>query len=343
LDAIAEEIMKAIRIHENGGPEVMRWEDCELPPPGSGEVRLRHTAIALNFSDVNVRRGGFYIAEPLKFPVILGNEAAGVVTELGAGVGGVEPGDRVAYVGSGGPFYERTGAYAEERNLPASSLVKLPADISDRQAAALMLKGLTASMVINRVFKPKPGDRVLIHAAASGVGLILCQWAKHLGAIVIGTVGSREKAQVVADHGCDHPILYREVDFVAAVKKIVPEGVAAVFDGVGKDVFIPSLDCVRPFGMLVNYGNASGHVPAVDLLLLAKKGSLAVSRPAFSFHIAEPEAYCTACRELFDLVRRGVLNLEIGKDYALRDAVQAHRDLEGRQTVGAAVLLPQDQ
>ena len=170
--------MKAIRIHENGGPEVLRWEDCALPPPGPGEVRLRHTAIALNFSDVNVRRGGFYIAEPLKFPVIPGNEAAGVVTALGPDVRGFEPGDRVAYVGSGGPFYEKTGSYAEERNLPASCLVKLPADISDRQAAALMLKGLTASMVINRVFKPKPGDWILIHAAASGVGLILCQWAK---------------------------------------------------------------------------------------------------------------------------------------------------------------------
>lgn len=332
--------MKAIRIHENGGPEVLRWEDCALPPPGPGEVRLRHTAIALNFSDVNVRRGGFYIAEPLKFPVILGNEAAGVVTALGADVRGFEPGDRVAYVGSGGPFYEKTGSYAEERNLPASCLVKLPADISDRQAAALMLKGLTASMVINRVFEPKPGDWVLVHAAASGVGLILCQWAKHLGAVVIGTVGSREKAQLVEDHGCDHPILYRETSFVDAVKNLVPQGVSAVFDGVGKDTFLPSLDCVRPFGMLVNYGNASGHVPPVDLLLLAKKGSLSVSRPAFSSHIAEPRDYRAACEELFDLVRRGVLTLEIGKSYALRDAAEAHRDLEARRTAGATVLLP---
>ena len=257
---------------------MLRWEDCDLPPPGPGEVRLRHTAIGLNFSDVNVRRGGFYIAEPL--------------------------------------------------------------NISERQAAALMLKGLTASMVINRVFKPKPDDSILIHAAASGVGLILCQWAKHLGGTVIGTVGSPEKATLVADYGCDYPIRYREVDFVAAVKKIVPQGVSAVFDGVGKDVFIPSLDCVRPFGMRVNYGNASGHVPPVDLLLLAKKGSLAVSRPAFSSYIAEPEAYRVACRELFDLVRRGVLKMEMGKSYALRDAAAAHRDLEAQQTAGAAVLVP---
>jgi NADPH2:quinone reductase len=332
--------MKAIRIHANGGPEMLRWEDCELAPPGPGQVRLRHTAIALNFSDVNVRRGGFYIAEPLKFPVILGNEAAGVVTQLGAGVRNVAPGDRVAYVGSGGPFYEATGAYAQERNLSASCLIKLPADISDRQAAALMLKGLTASMIINRVFRPKPGDAILIHAVASGVGLILCQWAKHLGATVIGTAGSAEKAKLADDHGCDHLILYRETDFVAAVKALVPQGVSAVFDGVGKDTFIASLDCTRPFGMLVNYGNASGHVPPVDLLLLAKKGSLSVSRPAFSFHIADPDSCRAACDELFDLVRRGVLKVEMGKTYALSEAAAAHRDLEARQTAGAAILLP---
>jgi NADPH:quinone reductase len=332
--------MKAIRIHGNGEPDVMRWEECELPPPGPGEVRIRHTAIALNFSDVNVRRGGFYIAQPLKFPVILGNEAAGVVSKVGPGVTDVRAGDRVAYVGSGGPFYEATGSYAEERNLPASCLINLPDDISEQQAAALMLKGLTASMVINRVYKPKPGDTILIHAAASGVGLILCQWAKHLGATVIGTVGSPEKAALVKEHGGDHTILYRAVDFVAAVKALTPEGVSAVFDGVGKDTFVASFDCVRPFGMLVNYGNASGHVPPVDLLLLAKKGSLAVSRPAFSFHIADPDDYRKACDELFDLVRRHVIRLERAQTYALRDAAQAHRDLENRKTAGSVILLP---
>jgi NADPH2:quinone reductase len=331
---------KAIRIHANGGPNVMRWEDFELPPPSAGEVRIRHTAIALNFSDVNVRRGGFYLAEPLRFPVILGNEAAGIVTALGAGVSDVRPGDRVAYVGSGGPFYESTGSYAEERNIPASCLIKLPERISDQQAAALMLKGLTASMIINRIFRPKPGDAILIHAAASGVGLILCQRAKHLCATVIGTVGSAEKATLAAAHGCDHPILYRETDFVAAVRKLVPQGVDAVFDGVGKDTFMASLDCVRPFGMLVNYGNASGHVPPLDLILLAKKGSLSVSRPAFSSYIADRYTYQAACEELFDLVGKGILAVESGRTYALRDAAIAHRDLENRQTAGAVVLLP---
>jgi len=332
--------MKAIRIHANGGPEVMRWEDVELPPPAAGEVRIRHTAIAFNFSDINVRRGGFYIAKPASFPLILGNEAAGIVAGVGPGVEGVQPGERVAYVGTGGPFYEATGSYAEERNVPASCLIKLPDSISEPQAAAMLLKGLTASMVINRVFKPKPGDTILIHAAASGVGLLLCQWAKHLGAAVIGTVGSAEKARIVKAHGCDHAILYREVDFVAAVKALAGRGVSAVFDGVGKDTFVASLDCVRPFGMLVNYGNASGHVPPIDLLLLAKKGSLSVSRPGFSHHIADPADRKAACDELFDLVARGILKVEIDRRTALRDAAAAHRDVEARQTAGSVVLIP---
>jgi NADPH2:quinone reductase len=333
-------MMKAIRIHENGGPEVLRWEDHTVPPPGPGQVRIRHTAIAVNYSDVNVRRGGFYIARPLQFPVVIGNEAAGIVESVGAGVTSVLPGDRVAYVGSGGPFYEDTGAYAEARNLPASCLIKLPDGVSDRQAAAMMLKGLTASMIVNRIHRPKPGETILIHAAASGVGLILTQWSKHLGATVIGTVGSAEKAALVAANGCDHPILYRETDFVAAVKTLTGEGVHAVFDGVGKDTFIPSLDCVRPFGMLVNYGNASGHVPPVDLLLLAKKGSLSVSRPAVSSFQADEAGCRAACDELFDLVARGIVKVELGRTYALKDAADAHRDLEARQGAGSMVLLP---
>jgi len=332
--------MKAIRIHANGGPEVMRWEDAELPPPAAGEVRVRHTAIAFNFSDINVRRGGFYIAKPASFPLILGNEAAGVVAAVGSGVTEVRPGDRVAYVGTGGPFYEETGSYAEERNVPASCLIKLPDGISEPQAAAVLLKGLTASMVINRVFKPGPGDTILIHAVASGVGLLLCQWAKHLGATVIGTAGSPDKARIAAAHGCDHTILYRDVDFVAAVKALTGHGVSAVFDGVGKDTFVASLDCARPFGMLVNYGNASGHVPPIDLLLLAKKGSLSVSRPGFSHHIADPSARKTACDELFDLIARGILAVKIGRRYPLRDAATAHRDVEARQTAGSVVLIP---
>ncbi len=332
--------MKAIRIHENGGPEVLRYEDAEIGPPRPGEARLRHTAIAVNFSDVNVRRGGFYITDRPNFPLIPGNEAAGVVTALGPGVAGVNVGDRVAYVGTGGPFYEGTGAYAEERNVPAACLIRLPDAISEAQAASFMLKGLTASMVINRLYMPRAGDHVLIHAAASGVGLILVQWAKHLGATVLGTVGSPDKARTVAAHGCDHPILYRETDFVSAVKKIVPAGVAAVLDGVGKDTFVRSLDCTRPFGMLVNYGNASGHVPPIDLLLLSKKGSLSVNRPAISSYISDPKALGTACDELFEMVGRGVIRLDSARTYALKDAAQAHRDLESRTVAGAAVLVP---
>ena len=331
--------MKAIRIHSNGGPEVMRWEDCELPAPGPTEVRLRHTAIALNFSDINIRRGGFYIAEPQQFPLIPGNEGAGVVASVGARVSEFRPGDRVAYVGTGGPFYEETGAYAEERNVPANCLVRLPDGISEAMAAAFLLKGLTAAMVINRVYTPKAGDIILIHAAASGVGLLLCQWAKHLGATVIGTVGSSDKAAIAKAHGCDHTIRYRDTDFVAAVKRIIPDGVSAVFDGVGKDTFIPSFDCVQRFGMLVNYGNASGHVPPVDLLLLAKKGSLSVSRPGFSSYTAGPGAFQKACGELFELVHRGVLRAEATRTYALRDAASAHRDIESRNVAGAVVLL----
>ena len=333
-------MIKAIRIYRNGEPDEMQWEDIDLPAPAAGEVRVRHTAIALNFSDVNVRRGGFYITPPSAFPLILGNEAAGVVVATGPGVESIAPGDRVAYVGVGGPFYENTGSYAEERNVPASCLIRLPDGISERQAAALLLKGLTASLVINRIYKPKPGDTILVHAAASGVGLFLCQWAKHLGATVLGTVGSADKAKLVVENGCDHAILYRETDFVAAVKQIVPKGVHAVFDGVGKDTFIPSFDCTRPFGMLVNYGNASGHVPPVDLLLLAKKGSLSVCRPAYSSHVADPNDYRAACDELFDLVQRNVLRVDTGHSYALRDAAQAHRDLEARRTVGSSVLTP---
>ena len=332
--------MKAARIHENGGPEVLRWEDVELPPPGPGEVRVRHGAIALNFSDINVRRGGFYIAKPLVFPVTLGNEAAGTVASVGAGVANVKPGDRVGYVGVGGPFYENTGSYCEERNVPASCLVRIPDGITDAQAAACMLKGLTAACMINRIWRPKAGDPVLIHAAASGVGILLTQWLKHLGAVVLGTVGSTEKAEFARRHGCDHPILYRETDFVAETKRIVPKGVACVFDGVGEDKFMKSLDVVRPFGMLINYGNASGHVPPLDLLLLAKKGSLSVSRPAFSSYIADPQEMAQNFAELFDLVKQGVLKVELDRTYRLQNVADAHRDMERGALLGSAVLIP---
>ena len=331
---------KAVRIHANGGPEVLRFEDITLPPPAAGEARVRHTAIGINYSDINVRRGGFYIARPLQFPVILGNEAAGVVESVGPGVADVKAGDRVAYAGMRGEFFEQTGSYAQARNVPAERLLKLPDGVSDQQAAAMMVKGFTASLIINKVFRPKPEDVVLIHTAAGGVGMILCQWSKHLGATVIGTVGSPEKAKVAKAHGCDHAILYREVDFVAAVKRVAPRGVAAVFDGVGKDTFTASLDCVRPFGMLVNYGNASGHPPPLDLLQLAKRGSLSVSRPALSSLTADGPAMRAAAAELFDLVARGILTIEIGGSYPLEDAARAHRDIEERKIAGSVLLLP---
>jgi NADPH2:quinone reductase len=333
-------VTKAVRIHANGGPEVLRFEDIALPPPSAGEARVRHTAIGINYSDINVRRGGFYIARPLQFPVILGNEAAGVVENVGPGVTDVKAGDRVAYAGMRGEFFEQTGSYAQARNVPAERLLKLPDGVTDQQAAAMMVKGFTASLIINKVFRPKPGDAVLIHTAAGGVGMILCQWSKHLGATVIGTVGSPEKAGVAKAHGCDHTILYREVDFVAAVKRVVPRGVAAVFDGVGKDTFTASLDCVRPFGMLVNYGNASGHPPPLDLLQLAKRGSLSVSRPALSSLTADGPAMRAAAAELFDLVARGILTIEIGGSYPLEDAARAHRDIEERKIAGSVLLLP---
>jgi NADPH:quinone reductase len=331
---------KAIRIHSNGGPEVLRWEDIEVAPPGAGEARIRHTAIGINYSDINVRRGGFYLARPLRFPVVLGNEAAGVVESVGEGVTDVETGDRVAYAGMRGEFFERTGAYAQARNVPAERLIKLPDGISDQQAAAMMVKGFTASLIINRIFRPKPGEPILVHTAAGGVGTILCQWSKHLGATMVGTAGSHKKAEIAKAHGCDYVLLYREVDLVAAVKAIAPQGVAAVFDGVGKDTFTASLDCVRPFGMLVNYGNASGHPPPLDLLQLAKRGSLSVCRPALSSLTADGPAMRAAAAELFDLVARGILTIEIGGSYPLEDAARAHRDIEERKIAGSVLLLP---
>jgi NADPH2:quinone reductase len=332
--------MKAIRIHSHGGPEVMRLEDIALPPPGPGEARVRHTAIALNFSDINVRRGGFYQKEPLPMPIILGNEAAGVVTALGPGVSEVAPGDRVGYCGVGSNFWARTGAYAEERNVPAARLVKLPAAVSEQQAAALMLKGLTTSSIVNRIWRPKRGDTVMIHAAASGVGLLLAQWSKYFGATVIGTVGSAGKARIAKEHGCDHAILYREVDFVAETKRIAPGGVNAVFDGVGLDTFEKSLDCMAPFGMIVNYGNASGHVPPLDILKLSLKGSLSVCRPGVSTFLGEPARFRELCAELFDAVARGILKTTAIRTYPLAEAAAAHRDAEAATYAGPVVLLP---
>ena len=332
--------MKVIRIHSHGTPDVMKWEDVDLPPPGPGEARIRHTAIALNFSDINVRRGGFYQKDPLPMPIILGNEAAGVVEVLGPGVEGPPPGTRVGYVGVGSNFFAKTAAYAEYRNVPAERLVSLPDNVSDLQAASVMLKGLTASNIINKIYRPEPGDHVLIHAAASGVGLLLTQWCKHYGATVLGTVGNEAKGQTAREHGLDHPILYRQVDFVSAVKAIVPQGVRAVLDGVGKDTLIASMDCTAPFGTLVNYGNASGHVPPVDIMLLSLKGTLSLWRPGVSHFLGDPARFKALCAELFELVGKGVLRTVATRTYALKDAAQAHWDAERADFAGPVVLLP---
>jgi NADPH:quinone reductase len=262
-----------------------------------------------------------------------------VVESVGPGVTDVKAGDRVVYAAMHGEFYDDTGAYSDARNVFADRLVKIPDGVSDQQAAAMMLKGLTASLIINKLFKPKQGDIVLIHTAAAGVGVILCQWSKHLGATVIGTVGSPEKAEIAKAHGCDHTILYRETDFVKETKKIAPGGVSVVFDGVGKDTFVRSLACVKPFGAMVNYGNASGHVPPFELLLLAGK-SVTISRPGFSSYARDISTMRAGAAELFDLVRRGVLTVEIGKTFALQDAAQAHRELEGRTSAGSILLVP---
>ncbi len=332
--------MKAMRIHAHGGPEAMTFEDVDLPPPPQGHVRVRHTAIALNFSDINVRRGGFYQKEPMAMPLIPGNEAAGVVAGVGEGVTEWKPGDRVAYAGMHGPFYRDTGAYAQERNVPDDRLVAIPDDVADQIACGLLLKGATAASIIERIFPPRPGQTILVHAAASGVGSILTRWASHLGARVIGTVGSQAKADAVLANGAAHAILYRERDFVAAVKEFAPGGVDAVFDGVGKDTFVRSFDCTAPFGMLVNYGNASGHVPPIDMIDLAQKGSLSICRPAVSYFLNNRERLCGVAQRLFALVHDGVLKIDIAASYPLEQAAQAHRDAEAGRHAGSVVLIP---
>jgi NADPH2:quinone reductase len=332
--------MKAMVIHRHGGPEVLECIDIDLAPPAPDEVRVRHTAIGLNFSDINVRNGGFYLGSGPQFPLILGNEAAGVVESVGSQVQGWRPGDRVAYAGTGGLFFVDTGAYAEQRNMKAAHLVRLPDDISDAQAAALLLKGLTAAVVIHRCFKPQRGDVVLVHAAASGVGSLLAQWSAHLGATVIGTVGSEAKAAFAREHGCHHTILYRQEAFVPAVRRLAPQGVAAVFDGVGLDTFVPSFDVLRPFGAAVNYGNASGHVPPYNLMLLAQKGCLALHRPGFGFYANTTETRQAACDELFQLVRSGALKVQVSRQVPLHEAAQAHADAEQGRSTGSVVLVP---
>ncbi len=322
---------KAIRFSEHGGPEVLRVEELDPGKPASGEAQVRHTAIGLNYIDVYDRTGLY----PVELPSGLGREAAGVVTALGRGVRGLRVGDRVAYV------FPRPGAYCEVRNVPAERLVKVPKSISDEQAAALMLKGLTAQFLLRRTFRVSRGDDVLVHAAAGGVGLLLTQWAKALGARVIGVVGSEAKAELARKHGCKHVLIAGREELVPAVRALTRgHGVAVVYDSVGKDTFMDSLDCLRPLGMMVSYGNASGPAPAIAPLELGKRGSLFLTRPSLFNYIGRREQLEAAARELFAAVASRKVRIRIGQRYALGEAAEAHRDLESRRTTGSTVLIP---
>ena len=318
----------AIRVHEIGGPEVLKWEEVEVGDPGSGEIRIRQEAAGLNFIDI-YHRTGLY---PQPLPFTPGVEGAGVVDAIGPDVTTLKIGDRVAY---GGPV----GGYAEVRLIDAAKVVKLPDDISSEQAAAAMLQGMTAEMLLRRVYPLKAGETILVHAAAGGVGLILCQWAKALGATVIGTVGSDEKAELVRTHGCDHPIVYTRQDFVAEVARITGGAkVAVVYDGVGKDTFMRSLDCLKRRGMMVSFGNASGPVDPFPTLLLAQKGSLFLTRPTLYDYTLERADLEQSAAALFDVVASGKVKIEVGQRFPLRDAAEAQRALEGRRTSGSTVL-----
>ena len=323
--------MKAIRIAETGGPEVMKLVDTEVGAPGPGQVRVRQTAVGLNYIDT-YHRSGLY---PLQFPSGLGLEAAGVVEEVGEGVNSLRVGDRIAY--GTGPI----GAYADMRNLPANRLVKLLPSISDETAAGMMLKGMTARYLLRATYVVKPGDTILLHAAAGGVGLIMSQWAKALGATVIGTVGSDAKADIARAHGCDHVINSATEDTVKRVRELTGgKGVPVVYDGVGKDTLMISLDCLSPRGLMVSFGNASGPVPPLDFLQLSAKGSLYVTRPTLNTYTASDADLQETAQDLVSVVASGKVKIPVNQRYALADVVQAHRDLEGRKTTGTTVLLP---
>jgi NADPH:quinone reductase len=322
-------MVHAIRFHKTGGPEVLVWENVEIGKPGPGQVRPRQTAVGLNYVDTYFR-GGVY---PTPLPSGLGTEGAGIVEEVGAGVGELKIGDRVAY--AGGPL----GAYAEARVIPADRLIVLPPSISDRQGAAMMLQGLTVQYLIRQTYRVQKGDSILIHAAAGGIGLILCQWAKHLGATIIGTVSSDAKAELAKANGCHHPIVYTRGDFVARVKDITGgKLLPVVYDSVGKDTFMKSLDCLRPRGLMVSFGQASGKVEPFDAGILAAKGSLYLTRPTLNTYAAKREDLVAMAKELFEIVASGSVKITVNQTYALKDAAQAHRDLEGRKTTGSTVF-----
>ncbi|GFO69571.1 quinone oxidoreductase [Geomonas limicola] len=321
----------AIRFHEFGGPEVLRYEAVEVGEPGPGEVRIRQRAIGVNFVDIYQRNGLYQVA----LPAIAGNEAAGEVSAVGAGVTSLKVGDRVAYVG-------KVGAYCEERLMPADRLVQLPEAIGFDQAAAMLLKGLTVQYLIRQSYRVEPGDIVLFHAAAGGVGLIACQWLKSLGARVIGTAGSDEKCALAIRHGAEYCINYRTENIVERVKELTGgAGVPVVYDSVGKETFDASLRCLRPYGLLVSFGNASGPVPPLDLSILAQLGSLYVTRPTLNTYTAKRADLESMAAELFQVVTSGMVKIDINHRYPLKDAAQAHRDLEARRTTGSTVLIPE--
>jgi len=320
---------QAIRFAKPGGPEVLEWQQIEVGKPGPGQVRLRHTAVGLNYIDT-YHRSGLY---QLPMPSGLGSEGAGVVEEVGPGVTGLKSGDRVAYAGGS------IGSYAEERVMPADRLVPVPAGITDQQAAGMMLKGMTAWYLVRRTHQVKRGETILIHAAAGGVGLIVSQWAKHLGAIVIGTVGDEEKAALAKKNGCDHPILYKREDFVTRVNELTQgKKLLVVYDSVGKDTFYKSLDCLAPLGLMVSFGQSSGAIGPVDIGILSAKGSLFLTRPTLNTYTASREDLLTAARELFEVVQSGAVKIAVNQTYPLREAARAHRDLEGRRTTGSTIL-----
>jgi NADPH2:quinone reductase len=320
----------AVRIKEYGGPEVLGWDAVDVGAPGPGQARLKQTAVGLNYIDTYQRSGLYKV--PL--PFIAGSEAAGVIEAVAPDVKDLKVGDHVAYAGA-------LGSYAEERLVPADKLVKLPSGVSDQQGAAMMLQGMTAQYLVRTTYPIKKGDTILIHAAAGGVGLIVCQWAKHLGATVIGTVSTEEKAALAKSHGCDHPIIYTKDDFVARVKDITKgAGVPVVYDSVGKDTFYKSLDCLAPLGLMASFGQSSGPYGPVDLGILAGKGSLYVTRPTLGTYTAKRADLLRVAGELFDVVKKGVVKIEVSQTFPLKNAADAHRALEGRKTTGSVVLLP---
>ncbi len=325
-------MVAAVRVHKVGGPEVLTYEEIELPAPGQGQIRVKQHASGVNFIDTYFRMGMY--PSPVGLPFVAGNEAAGEVIAVGPGVSDFKVGDRVAYVVA-------LGGYATERVVPADRVIKLPANISYEQAAAMMLKGMTAEYLLRRTFKVEKGMNVFVHAAAGGVGLILCQWANHLGANVIGTVGTKEKAALAKANGCHHTILYREEDFAARTKEITGGKLCEViYDGIGKTTFPASLDCLKPLGYFVSYGSSSGQVDAFNINILQTKGSLFATRPTLNTYAAKREDLLAIANDLFDVVGKGAVKIPINQKYALKDAAKAHKDLEGRATTGSSILVP---